>query len=81
MRRRSGPRHAAEIPVTESLVGGDAFRYFEGTTIRVPIRGTAAQPDLNANVVAQAAGDLARQAAKKAITENAGKLLEGLLGR
>jgi len=73
--------YSAEIPVTESLVGRDVYKYLEGTTIRVPIRGTVVKPELNASVLTDAAGDLAKQAARKAITENAGKLLEGFLNK
>ena len=73
--------YSAQIPVTESLVGEGAIRYLEGTTIRVPIRGTAAEPDLRVNVLAEATGDLLKQAAQKALREGAGSLLEGLLNR
>ncbi|HSL40500.1 MAG TPA: hypothetical protein VK857_09015, partial [Desulforhopalus sp.] len=74
--------YAALIPVTEKLVGADAFRYLEGTTIRLPIRGTLAKPELGTEVFSSAVRDLTRQAlqnaATKAIEQKAGKLLESL---
>ncbi|MGD9873131.1 MAG: DUF748 domain-containing protein [Kiritimatiellia bacterium] len=70
--------YVAEIPLTRELVGDDAAQYLEGTTVRMPIRGTASKPELNVNVLSEAAGDLIKQAAKKALQEEAGKLLEGL---
>ena len=74
--------YAALIPVTAKLVGADAFRYLEGTTIRLPIRGTLAKPDLGTEVFSSAVSDLTRQAlqnaATKAIEQKAGKLLESL---
>ena len=73
--------YSAQLPVTRELVGGDAYKYLEGTTIRVPIRGTATNPELNQNILQEATGDLLKQAAQKAIQEKAGKLLEGLFDR
>ena len=77
--------YAALIPVTEKLVGAEAFKYLEGTTIRLPIGGTVSKPDLGTDVFAKALGDLTKQAvgnaAKKAIQDNAGKLLEGLFSK
>jgi len=73
--------YSAQLPVTRELVGGDAYRYLEGTTIRVPIRGTATNPELHPNMLREATRDLLKQAAQKAIQEKAGKLMEGLFDR
>ena len=70
--------YVAEVPLTRELVGDDAAKYLEGTTVRMPIRGTSMKPELNVNVLTEASGDLIKQAAKKALQEEAGKLLEGL---
>jgi hypothetical protein len=74
--------YTAQIPVTEDLVGKEAYPYLADTTLRLPIRGSVSEPDLGVQVLQQAVGDLTRQAlrnaAQKAIEENAGKLLEGL---
>ena len=73
--------YVAQIPLTREMVGGDAAQYLDGTTIRVPIRGTASKPELNSKALSDAAGDLIKQAAKKALQDEAGKLLEGLFKR
>jgi hypothetical protein len=74
--------YAALLPVTVDLVGSNAFEYLEGTIIRMPIGGTVSKPDLGAHVVSKAVADLTKQAvknaAKKTIEKEAGKLLEGL---
>ena len=88
-----------KVPITESLAGtmgvggNDYTNYLAGTTINVPIRGTASDPDISASVLTDVVADVAKQAAKKAaagavkdvvkdnIGEEAGKLLEGLFGR
>ena len=72
----------AEIPVTKQMVGGDLYEYLENATIRVPIRGTASNPDLSASVLQEAVADLVKQAAKnmlkKQVENKAGELLKGL---
>lgn len=70
--------YVAQVPLTRELVGDDAAKYLEGTTVRMPIRGTSMKPELGVNVLTEASGDLIKQAAKKALQEEAGKLLEGL---
>jgi hypothetical protein len=39
--------YIATLPITPALVGNDAFRFLEGTTIDVPIRGTSSDPNFN----------------------------------
>ena len=73
--------YTAQIPVTERLAGKEAYPYLEGTTIRVPIRGTVSDPQLNARVLTEAVGDLVKQALKKQVVDQAGKLFEKLLSQ
>ncbi|HHL34572.1 MAG TPA: hypothetical protein ENJ30_09445 [Desulfobulbaceae bacterium] len=67
-----------EIPVTEKLIGREGARVLEGTTIKVPIRGTLKKPDFNRNMITDTLSDLAGQAAKKAIKDEVKKLVPGL---
>ena len=68
-----------EVPVTEKLVGREGFRVLGGTTIKVPLRGTLNEPDLNTKLVSEAIADLARQAAGKAVKKEVEKMLPDLL--
>ncbi len=67
-----------EIPITEKLIGREGARILEGTTIKVPIRGTLKKPDFNRNMITDALSDLAGQAAKKAIKDQVKKLVPEL---
>ncbi len=70
--------YVAQIPVTQRMVGADAYRYLEGTSISVPIGGTVSKPSIRKDVVQAALKDLVIQAGKKQITDQAGKLLQNL---
>jgi len=70
--------YLAQIPVTKQLVGGDLYDILEGTTIRVPIGGTLAEPDISSRTVERAIGDLVKQAGQKKIEEAASDLLKKL---
>ncbi len=70
--------YVAQIPVTRQLVGGDLYDILEGTTIRVPIGGTLAEPDISSRTVERAIGDLVKQAGQKKIEEAASDLLKKL---
>ena len=70
--------YIAQIPVTQRMVGGDAYKYLEGTSISVPIGGTVSKPSIRKDVVQTALKDLVIQAGKKQITDQAGKLLQNL---
>ena len=70
--------YIAQIPVTQQMVGGDAYKYLEGTSISVPIGGTVSKPSIRKDVVQSAIKDLVIQAGKKQITDQAGKLLQNL---
>jgi hypothetical protein len=70
--------YIAQIPVTQRMVGADAYKYLEGTSISVPIGGTVSNPSVRKDVVQAALKDLVIQAGKKQITDQAGKLLQNL---
>jgi len=68
-----------EIPVTEKLIGREGARVLEGTTIKVPIRGTIKKPNFNKDLITGALADLAGQAAKKAAEKAIKKQVEKLV--
>ena len=68
-----------EIPVTEKLIGREGARVLEGTTIKVPIRGTLKKPNFNKDLITEALSDLAGQAAKKAAEKAIKKQVEKLV--
>ncbi len=70
--------YIAQVPVTEQMVGGDVYKYLEGTFITVPIGGTVSKPSISKDLVQRAIKDLIKQAGKKQITDQAGKLLQKL---
>ena len=68
----------ARIPVTEKVVGKDAYQFLQGTTIKVPIGGTAAKPRIDQSAFQQASGDLMQQALRKNLEKGAQDLLKNL---
>ncbi len=68
----------ARIPVTKRMVGKDAYRFLQGTTIKVPIRGTASKPQIDEAVFQEATGDLMQQALRKNLGKGAQDLLKSL---
>ena len=68
----------ARIPVTEKMVGKDAYQFLQGTTIKVPIRGTASKPRVDETAFQQATGDLMQQALRKNLEKGAQDLLKNL---
>jgi len=73
--------YEAQVPLTRELVGSDAYKLLEETTLRVPIRGTVSRPELNLKSFGDAAFDLAGQALKKVLKEKAGEFLEKKAGK
>jgi hypothetical protein len=73
--------YRADLPITERLVGRDAYKYLEGKSLTVPIRGTAEQPYIDALAFEQSAADLATEALSKFIEDEATKFIEGLFGK
>lgn len=70
--------YTAQIPVTRRLVGRDGYKYLQGTTIDVPIRGTVASPKIDEQALKEVTASLVQQALQKAIERKAGELLEKL---
>jgi hypothetical protein len=68
----------ARIPVTEKMVGKDLYPFLQGTTIKVPIRGTTAKPRLDQTAFQEATGDLMQQALRKNLEQGAQNLLKNL---
>ncbi len=70
--------YIAQLPVTQKMVGGDLYKYLQGTFITIPIGGTVSKPSIRNDVVQSAIKDLIRQAGTKQITDQAGNLLRKL---
>jgi translocation and assembly module TamB len=68
----------ARIPVTEKMVGKDAYQFLQGTSIKVPIRGTASKPRIDETAFQQAIGDLMQQFLRKNLEKGAQDLLKNL---
>ncbi len=68
----------ARIPVTEKMVGRDVYPFLQGTTIKVPIRGTTSNPRLDQAAFREASGDLMQQALRKNLEQGAQNLLKNL---
>jgi len=70
--------YVAQMPITEEMVGEDAYAYLQGTTVNVPIGGTLSRPQLSEHVLRDAVNDLVRQATRNLLREEAGKALRRL---
>jgi hypothetical protein len=68
----------ARIPVTQKMVGKDAYQFLQGTTIKVPIRGSASNPRIDETAFQQATDDLMQQALRKNLEKGAQDLLKNL---
>ena len=68
----------ARVPVTPKMVGKDAYRFLQGTTIRVPIGGTASTPRINQSAVTRATGDLMQQVLQKNVEQGVQNLFNNL---
>ena len=71
--------YTAKLPITPMLVGNKAFRYLEGVTIDVPIRGNSANPDIDQSSMQKASSSLAEQALQKNLEKGVQNILEQLL--
>ncbi len=61
--------YQAQIPITEELVGKSVYKYLEGTSLNIPIKGTIQKPILNLKSFGSALGDIIQQAASKALSK------------
>lgn len=69
----------ARVPVTENLVGKDAYRFLQGTTINLPIRGTVSKPQIDEQALQQATRNLVQQSLQKNVEQGVQNLLQNLL--
>jgi hypothetical protein len=71
--------YTAKLPITPKLVGDKAYRYLEGVTIDVPIRGNSKNPDIDESSMQKATASLAEQALQKSLEKGVQNILEQLL--
>jgi translocation and assembly module TamB len=71
--------YVAKLPITPQLVGDKAYRYLEGVTIDVPIRGNSSNPDIDEDTMREASASLAEQALQKSLEKGLQNVLENLL--
>jgi hypothetical protein len=68
----------AQVPVTSKMVGKDAYRFLKGTTIQVPIGGTASKPRIDKTALQSATGDLMQQVLQKNVEQGVQDLFKNL---
>jgi len=61
------------------LVGDKAYRYLEGTTIDVPIRGSSSNPDIDKRTMQKATADMAQQALQKSLEKGVQNIFEQII--
>ena len=71
--------YTAKLPITPMLVGDKAYRYLEGTTIDVPIRGSSSHPDIDKSAVHKASADMAQEALQKTLEKGVQNIFEQLI--
>jgi len=74
----SSLNYLAKVPMTETLVGKDGYKYLGGTSLDIPIGGTVQKPVLNLKSFQTALSKLAAQAATKALSGELEKQLKKL---
>jgi hypothetical protein len=71
--------YTAKLPITPKLVGDKAYRYLEGVTIDVPIRGNSSKPDIDESSMQKASASLAEQALQKSLEKGVQNIFEQIL--
>jgi hypothetical protein len=71
--------YIAKLPITPKLVGDKAYRFLEGVTIDVPIRGNSKNPDIDESSMQKATAGLAQQALQKSLEKGVQNIFEQLL--
>ena len=71
--------YIAKLPITPQLVGKKAYRYLEGVTIDVPIRGNSSEPDFDESSMQKASAGLAEQALQKSLEKGVQNIFEQIL--
>lgn len=70
-----------EVPLTQDLVGAEAWKYIGGKTVGVPVSGTVKRPAVDTAALAGEVRNLVAEAARRAMAERAGDLLQRLRKR
>jgi hypothetical protein len=68
----------AQVPLTPKIVGKDASQFLQGTTIKVPSRGTVSKPKIDQAAFQETAGDLMQQVLQKNVQQGVRNLLDNL---
>ena len=71
--------YIAQIPLTEGMVGKDAYQYLQGVSVKVPIRGTVSKPEVDQTALQDATGSIVQQAMQKNIQKGVQNLLQNFL--
>jgi hypothetical protein len=71
--------YTAKLPITPKLVGKKAYRYLEGVTIDVPIRGNSSTPDIDESTMQKATASLAEQALQKSLEKGVQNIFEQII--
>jgi hypothetical protein len=71
--------YTAKLPITPMLVGDKAYRYLEGATIDVPIRGSSSNPDIDKRTMQKATADMAQQALQKSLEKGVRNIFEQII--
>jgi hypothetical protein len=71
--------YTAKLPITPMLVGDKAYRYLEGATIDVPIRGTSLNPDIDKRTMQKASADMVQQALQKTLEKGVQNIFEQII--
>jgi translocation and assembly module TamB len=71
--------YIAQIPLTENMVGKDAYRFLQGVSVKVPIRGTVSDPKIDQTALQEATGSIVEQAMQKNIQQGVQNLLQNFL--
>ena len=71
--------YIAKLPITPKLVGDKAYRFLEGVTIDVPIRGNSKNPDIDESSMQKATAGLAEQALQKSLEKGLQNVFEQII--
>jgi hypothetical protein len=71
--------YVANIPLTENMVGKDAYRFLQGVSVKVPIRGTVSDPKIDETVLQEATASIIQQAMQKNLQQGVQNLLQNFL--
>jgi len=71
-------QYLIEVPLTDRVTGGTGGSLLKGMTIKIPVTGTADQPQLDTRVLQSAIGEALKQAVGEQAVEKIGTFLERL---